>query len=143
MFGEGPKRTIPQQLFLSRFTSYFNAYKQTFSFGSDRRDFICTVDPLGREVYFKNLGIPDGNLFISAEEIANDIFDPVITQIKALISDQLDRAALIGHSSIDFLYVVGGFGSSPYLVGALEEMFSSSRMRVLAVPDSQLTISVS
>lgn len=142
LFGRRNKQTRAQKAYLLNFTRAFSAFKQTFGYGASQKDFLCTVDTTGREVQLENLNMADGVVQIDSARIRDEIFNPVIEQVKTLLNEQLDRAALVGQSDIDFVYLVGGFGNSPFLYDALEEMFSEQRTRVVSVPKSQLTISV-
>lgn len=142
LFGRGAKQTPAQKAFLLTFTRRFSAFKQRFGYGASQNDFKCTFDTTGRESQLRGLNMTKGMVQIDAARIRDEIFMPVVAQIKNLLNEQLDRAALVGHSVIDFVYLVGGFGNSPFLYGALEEMFLHQETRVVCVPKSQLTISV-
>ncbi|KAF9582336.1 hypothetical protein BGW38_000330, partial [Lunasporangiospora selenospora] len=67
-----------------------------------------------------NIRLEDGVLGISAEEMRENVFDPVVNQVLGLIDGQLNQSQ---HCSAIFL--VGGFGSSPYLYKRVQQEFES------------------
>lgn len=142
LFGRHNNQTRAQKAYLLHFTRAFSAFKQTFGHVPAQKDFLCTADTTGREVQFGNVNMSDGVVKIDSARIRDEIFIPVIEQIQTLLNEQLNRAAIVGHSTVDFIYLVGGFGNSPFLYDALDEMFSGQGTRVVSVPKSQLTISV-
>ncbi|KAI9321736.1 hypothetical protein BX666DRAFT_2017543 [Dichotomocladium elegans] len=74
------------------------------------------------------IGLEDGTLCISAAELKQDVFEPVIREVLALIEDQLIKA-----ESLQAIFLVGGFGASNYLYERVQEEFSK-RVGLVAVP---------
>ncbi|KAI9137240.1 hypothetical protein BKA69DRAFT_936548 [Paraphysoderma sedebokerense] len=58
--------------------------------------------------------IPDDGIRIGLKEMKS-FFDPVIDKILKLVKDQISQLKEEGHGSIDFLFIVGGFGCNQYL----------------------------
>lgn len=74
------------------------------------------------------IGLEDGVLCITAAELKQEGFEPVIKEVLALIEDQLIKAG-----SLQAIFLVGGFGSSNYLFERVHQEFSG-RVGLVAVP---------
>ncbi|ORZ06187.1 hypothetical protein BCR42DRAFT_427305 [Absidia repens] len=74
------------------------------------------------------IGLEDGMLCITAQELKQDVFEPVIKEVLALIEDQLIKAG-----TMQAIFLVGGFGSSNYLFERVHQEFSG-RVGLVAVP---------
>ncbi|KAI8065127.1 hypothetical protein BC940DRAFT_304851 [Gongronella butleri] len=74
------------------------------------------------------IGLEDGVLCITAAELKQEVFEPVIKEVLALIEDQLIKAG-----SLQAVFLVGGFGSSNYLFERVHQEFSG-RVGLVAVP---------
>ncbi|CAO3651187.1 unnamed protein product [Cunninghamella blakesleeana] len=74
------------------------------------------------------IGLEDGVLCITAAELKQEVFEPVIKEVLALIEDQLIKAG-----SLQAIFLVGGFGSSNYLFERVHQEFSG-RVGLVAVP---------
>ncbi|KAG2212328.1 hypothetical protein INT47_001688 [Mucor saturninus] len=72
-------------------------------------------------------------LRISKINISKYVFDPIIEEVIALIEKQISKS----HTIIDTLFLLGGFGQSPYLHKKLHEEFitSSNTVKNLIVPE--------
>ncbi|KAL7748103.1 hypothetical protein RI367_006459 [Sorochytrium milnesiophthora] len=68
----------------------------------------------------RQAALPRGEIRINLE-LMQTFFDPVVGKIIELSREQLRRAALEGRSTIDFCYIVGGFGCSAYLRNCITE----------------------
>lgn len=73
-------------------------------------------------------------LRISHADISKHVFDPVIETVKLLIGKQIKKS----HTKIDTLFLLGGFGQSPYLYKKLHHEFITSTNMVyhLIVPEN-------
>ncbi|KAI9308454.1 hypothetical protein BJ944DRAFT_174820 [Cunninghamella echinulata] len=74
------------------------------------------------------IGLEDGMLCITAAELKQEVFEPVIKEVLALIEDQLIKAG-----SMQAIFLVGGFGSSNYLFERVQQEFNG-RVGLVAVP---------
>lgn len=72
-------------------------------------------------------------LRISHADISKYVFDPVIENVVSLIAKQIKKS----HTKIDTLFLLGGFGQSPYLYKKLHQEFITSTNSVthLIVPE--------
>lgn len=61
---------------------------------------------------------------------------PVFTQVLQLIEDQLQEAG----SDVDAMFLVGGFGSSDYLYGVLQEQFRSRIHDITMAPRADVAV---
>ncbi|KAF9347974.1 hypothetical protein BGX26_000571 [Mortierella sp. AD094] len=64
--------------------------------------------------------LEDGLLTISAQEMRELVFDPVVNQVLGLVDGQLNQA-----QQCSAIFLVGGFGSSPYLHKRVQQEFES------------------
>ncbi|KAF9413231.1 hypothetical protein BGZ94_000805 [Podila epigama] len=67
-----------------------------------------------------DLRLEDGLLAISAQEMREVVFDPVVNQVLGLIDGQLYQS-----QQCSAIFLVGGFGSSPYLHKRVQQEFES------------------
>ncbi|KAF8950495.1 Heat shock 70 kDa protein 12A, partial [Entomortierella lignicola] len=76
-----------------------------------------------------DIGLEDGTLTITAEEMRREVFDPVINDVLRLIQHQLQQTNNQCHA----IFLVGGFGSSGYLHTRVKSEFGS-RVPMIGVP---------
>ncbi|KAG0269748.1 hypothetical protein DFQ27_002164 [Actinomortierella ambigua] len=75
------------------------------------------------------IGLEDGILTVSAEEMRREVFDPVVEDVLKLIQHQLMQTNNHCHA----IFLVGGFGCSGYLYKRVQNEFGS-RVPLIAVP---------
>ncbi|KAF9302392.1 hypothetical protein BGZ74_005418 [Mortierella antarctica] len=64
------------------------------------------------------IGIDEDTMCFTAAELKDIVFDPVVVKVLALIQDQLDKA-----KNCSAIFMVGGFGSSTYLLDRVTRAF--------------------
>ncbi|CDH49417.1 actin-like atpase domain-containing protein [Lichtheimia corymbifera JMRC:FSU:9682] len=74
-------------------------------------------------------GIEDGNLRITAEDLCEHVFEPVVQKVLDLIDAQVRQS----HVLLDAIFLVGGFGQSEYLRRRVIDEFSR-RVGFIGVP---------
>ncbi|KAI8597091.1 hypothetical protein EDD21DRAFT_447299 [Dissophora ornata] len=74
------------------------------------------------------IGIDGGYMCLKASELKNRVFEPVVKKVLALIQGQLD-----GAKDVSAIFMVGGFGSSTYLLDRVKQEFSS-QVRTISAP---------
>ncbi|KAG0361838.1 hypothetical protein BGZ54_008911 [Gamsiella multidivaricata] len=67
-----------------------------------------------------DMRLEDGLLAIPAQEMRELVFDPVVNQVLGLIDGQLNQA-----QQCSAIFLVGGFGSSPYLHKRVQQEFEN------------------
>ncbi|KAG0263187.1 hypothetical protein BG011_009190 [Mortierella polycephala] len=67
-----------------------------------------------------NIRLEDGLLAIFAQEMREIVFDPVVNQVLGLIDGQLTQS-----QQCSAVFLVGGFGSSPYLHKRVQQEFEN------------------
>ncbi|KAF9094010.1 hypothetical protein BGX29_005910 [Mortierella sp. GBA35] len=67
-----------------------------------------------------DMRLEDGLLAISAQEMREVVFDPVVNQVLGLVDGQLFQA-----QQCAAIFLVGGFGSSPYLHKRVQQEFET------------------
>lgn len=123
----------------------FGEEKTTFEFDSVD-PIIMWLDDSNKEDAFEALGYPDGKFVIPAHDLHDQVFRPVIEEIKVHVLRQLDLACKANRSRpVDHIYMVGGFGCSNYLrkalVAAVEQL--PYPPKIVKVDNAQQMISVS
>lgn len=76
----------------------------------------------------ESIGLEDGTLCLTAAELRTEVFDPVVSEILALIEEQLQKA-----NKLEAIFLVGGFGTSSYLFECTQQAFAS-RVGFIAIP---------
>lgn len=74
-------------------------------------------------------GIEDGNLRITAQDLCNNVFEPVVQKVLDLIDAQVRQSQV----PLDAVFLVGGFGQSEYLRRRVIDEFSR-RVGFIGVP---------
>ncbi|KAG0309718.1 hypothetical protein BGZ99_000795 [Dissophora globulifera] len=64
------------------------------------------------------IGIDGGYMCLKASELKNVVFEPVVSKVLTLIQGQLDKA-----KDCSAIFMVGGFGSSTYLLNRVKQEF--------------------
>ncbi|CAO3589013.1 unnamed protein product [Absidia cylindrospora] len=124
-FGQVNQRAMDQMM-----TTFVERIKPQFD-DDDEDHFIPIPFSMG---YPNNndddVGIIDGTLIFSAEELKEKVFEPVVLRVLQLISNQLDGSAL---KPVDAIFMVGGFGKSNYLHRRVNEVFVP-RVKFVGIP---------
>ncbi|GJJ75616.1 hypothetical protein EMPS_07974 [Entomortierella parvispora] len=76
-----------------------------------------------------DIGLEDGVLTVTAEEMRREVFDPVVNDVLRLIQHQLQQT----HFQCHAIFLVGGFGCSGYLHNRVQAEFGS-RVPMIGVP---------
>lgn len=119
--------SIPASAFETMMDSFVDLIKPQFDGVEDQ--FISLPAAMNLDsLNNPNIGLEDGMLCITAAELKQEVFEPVIREVLALIEDQLIKA-----HSLQAVFLVGGFGSSNYLFERVQEEFAS-RVGLVAVP---------
>lgn len=75
-----------------------------------------------------SIGLENGCLLLPAIELCNEVFEPVVSQVLALIDSQLMQSPIL-----EAIFLVGGFGQSNYLFKRVEDSFAD-RVGMIGVP---------
>ncbi|KAI8997651.1 hypothetical protein BDB01DRAFT_771832 [Pilobolus umbonatus] len=81
------------------------------------------------------IGLDNGCLFLTAEELRDNVFEPVICQVLDLIRVQLAQSP-----DLEAIFLVGGFGQSNYLFKRVEDEFSSQVGMIGVPPRGELAV---
>ncbi|KAF9343398.1 Heat shock 70 kDa protein 12A [Mortierella sp. AD094] len=98
------------------------AYKHKPQFGEDDELFLA----LPRDNCFDDIrdpasiGIDGGFMSLKESELKKVVFEPVVKQVLTLIQEQLNNA-----KECSAIFMVGGFGSSKYLLKRVKQEFGS------------------
>ncbi|KAF9432714.1 hypothetical protein BGZ76_010427 [Entomortierella beljakovae] len=76
-----------------------------------------------------DIGLEDGILTVTAEEMRREVFDPVVNDVLRLIQHQLQQT----NFQCNAIFLVGGFGCSSYLHTRVNSEFGS-RVPMIGVP---------
>ncbi|KAG0370272.1 hypothetical protein BC939DRAFT_448591 [Gamsiella multidivaricata] len=94
-------------------------YMHKPQFDGDEDSFISMPATVANVVDL-DMRLEDGLLAVSAQEMRELVFDPVVNQVLGLIDGQLFQA-----QQCSAIFLVGGFGSSPYLHKRVQQEFES------------------
>jgi molecular chaperone DnaK (HSP70) len=75
------------------------------------------------------IGIDEDTMTFTAAELKKVVFDPVVTKVLKLIRDQLDQA-----KNCSAIFMVGGFGSSTYLLDCVKRAYGH-KVRLISAPN--------
>jgi hypothetical protein len=119
--------TIPASAFETMMDTFVDLIKPQFDGVDDQ--FIqlpaaMNLDSLNNPA----IGLEDGTLVVSAQELKTEVFEPVIRDVLALVEEQLVKA-----QTMQAIFLVGGFGSSNYLFERVQQEFGA-RVGLVAVP---------
>ncbi|KAI9271875.1 hypothetical protein BDA99DRAFT_602599 [Phascolomyces articulosus] len=80
-----------------------------------------------------------GMLKLSCKELKNQVFDPVIDNVLSLIEKQYQQ---IPDGRLNFLFLVGGFGSSRYLYQRVQNEFHGIKSNHIICPAERAALAV-
>ncbi|KAG0204323.1 Heat shock 70 kDa protein 12A [Mortierella sp. GBA30] len=83
-----------------------------------------------------DIGLEDGVLTVTAEEMRREVFDPVVNDVLRLIHHQLQQTNLLCHA----IFLVGGFGCSGYLHTRVRSEFGSMVGLIAIPPRAELAV---
>jgi hypothetical protein len=93
--------------------------------------------PSLEEIDDEEVGLADGYLVLTATEMREDVFEPVVVDVVGLMRDMLQR----GGRYYKALFMLGEFGSSQYMWGRIKQEFDSQVAFVGRPPRPELAIS--
>ncbi|KAG0231428.1 hypothetical protein BGW42_000255 [Actinomortierella wolfii] len=74
------------------------------------------------------IGIDEGTMCLTAAELKERVFEPVVKNVLELIQGQLDNA-----SNCSTIFMIGGFGSSAYLLKRVKQAFGNT-VKTISAP---------
>ncbi|KAG0378590.1 hypothetical protein BGX24_003386 [Mortierella sp. AD032] len=75
------------------------------------------------------IGIDEDTMRFTAAELKEVVFDPVVSKVLELIQDQLDKA-----KNCSAIFMVGGFGSSTYLLDCVRRAYGDT-VKTISAPN--------
>ncbi|KAI9271857.1 hypothetical protein BDA99DRAFT_433705 [Phascolomyces articulosus] len=86
-----------------------------------------------------NGSLDEGVIELKAQELKEYIFDPVVDKVLSLIERQYQQ---IPDGQLNFLFLVGGFGSSRYLYERIRRVFQGTRVNQIICPAERAALAV-
>lgn len=83
-----------------------------------------------------DIGLEDGVLTVTAEEMRKEVFDPVVDDCLRLIQHQLQQTSFNCHA----IFLVGGFGCSGYLQTRVRSEFGNRVPLIACPPRAELAV---
>ncbi|KAI9253529.1 hypothetical protein BDA99DRAFT_563105 [Phascolomyces articulosus] len=83
--------------------------------------------------------LDDGVLYLSGKELEREVFDPVVNKVLSLIDAQYKQ---IPYGRLNFLFLVGGFGSSKYLYQRVHEVYKDTKVNQIVCPAERAALAV-
>jgi hypothetical protein len=93
--------------------------------------------PSLEEIDDEGVGVADGYLILTAIEMREDVFEPVVVDVVGLMRDMLQR----GGRDCKAFFMLGEFGSSQYMWGRKKQEFDSQVAFIGRPPRPELAIS--
>ncbi|ORX60439.1 actin-like ATPase domain-containing protein [Hesseltinella vesiculosa] len=87
------------------------------------------------EHYLPAVGLQDGKLTFTVEELKQKVFEPVVKDVLDLLHQQLKMT-----TNLKAIFMVGGFGSSQYLYHRVNEEFSPLGVKVVTPNRGELAV---
>ncbi|KAK1760334.1 hypothetical protein QBC47DRAFT_3712 [Echria macrotheca] len=119
---------------------YFQSAEHWDDGGDEDDDAINNIINLGITIDDDpDHNITDNNLTITGD-VLEEIFDPLVTATEKLVREQIDGVKQSNGRGPNYIFLVGGFGASPYLNRRLEEMVAGESIQVLRPEDAQAAV---
>ncbi|KAH8556812.1 hypothetical protein BGW37DRAFT_474327 [Umbelopsis sp. PMI_123] len=84
----------------------------------------------------ESIGLEDGILHLTADELNDRVFRPVVRRVIKLIDEQLQQCK----TYVNAIFMVGGFGSSNYLYSVVEKEFRDRVTMIASPPRGELAV---
>ncbi|KAK4516870.1 Eukaryotic translation initiation factor 6 [Mucor velutinosus] len=105
-------------IFVDNLKPLFDGTDDLYSDISMGFDLVTKTEP--------SIGLDEGNMTFTKEELKKHVFDPVISEVVQLCRDlQKDT------TNLKAIFMVGGFGSSAYLYSQMEKEFLPENIRIV------------
>ncbi|KAF9437627.1 Heat shock 70 kDa protein 12A [Entomortierella beljakovae] len=123
------RSVFPKNVIASLVETYAYQFKPQFDGEDDQ------YLPLPRDNFFDELddpaaaGIDGGFMILTADELKEEVYEPVVKQVIELIDEQLT-----GAKECQAIFMVGGFGSSSYLLHRVKQEFGR-KVRTISSPN--------
>ncbi|KAI9275737.1 hypothetical protein BDA99DRAFT_601319 [Phascolomyces articulosus] len=83
--------------------------------------------------------LDEGILKLSNLELKKKVFDPVVDKVISLIEQQYRK---IHDKRLEYLFLVGGFGSSKYLYQSIHKVFQDTKVKHIVCPAERAALAV-
>ncbi|KAI9271860.1 hypothetical protein BDA99DRAFT_477969 [Phascolomyces articulosus] len=83
--------------------------------------------------------LEEGVLKLSGGDIKEQVFDPVVNKVLSLIEQQYQQ---ISDGRLNYLFLVGGFGSSKYLYQRIQNVFQNTKVNQIVYPAERAALAV-
>ncbi|KAI9271873.1 hypothetical protein BDA99DRAFT_602596 [Phascolomyces articulosus] len=83
--------------------------------------------------------LEEGTLKLTGQELKEHVFDPVVNRVLSLIEQQYEQ---IPDRQLNFLFLVGGFGSSRYLYERIRSVFQGTKVKQIVCPAERAALAV-
>ncbi|KAI9496191.1 hypothetical protein BDB00DRAFT_809414 [Zychaea mexicana] len=83
--------------------------------------------------------LDEGTIKLSADELKQQVFDPIIDKVLSLIEHQYQQ---IPDGQLNYLFLVGGFGSSNYLYQRIQQVFQDTKVNQIVCPAERAALAV-
>ncbi|RUP21540.1 hypothetical protein BC936DRAFT_139176 [Jimgerdemannia flammicorona] len=125
---------VPEAALAAMMDEFIDLIKPNFD-GVDEQFLKLPAIPGLDDLTNDSIGLEDGVLCLTAQEIKDLVFEPVILDILNLIREQLRQSP-----RCDAIFLVGGFGTSNYLHQRVDQEFGRSVGIVAMPPRAELAV---
>ncbi|KAL1924594.1 uncharacterized protein VTP21DRAFT_4248 [Calcarisporiella thermophila] len=118
---------VPPAAFEQIMDKFIDGVKPNFDGEEDQFMHMPAAMGFG-DITIEEAGIEAGIMRLTAEELRNEVYEPVVQQVLGLIEQQLQAAG-----KLEAIFLVGGFGQSNYLYNRVHQIFAT-RVSLIGVP---------
>ncbi|KAI7901284.1 uncharacterized protein BX663DRAFT_515506 [Cokeromyces recurvatus] len=115
-------------IFVDNLKPLFDGTDDLYSDISMGFDLVTKTEP--------SIGLDEGNMTFTKEELKNHVFDPVVQEVVHLC-----RELKKDTTNLKAIFMVGGFGSSAYLYNQMEKEFLSEKIRIVQPDRPEMAVS--
>jgi len=134
-FSKWTDRTLTPANWVQLMDTFIHNVKPLFD-GTDDQYLTMPAVPGRAELTDYEIGLEDGVLTITAEEMRREVFDPVVDDVLRLIQHQLQQT----NFNCQGIFLVGGFGCSSYLLTRVHSEFSHLVRSIAVPPRAELAV---
>ncbi|KAF9365506.1 Heat shock 70 kDa protein 12A [Mortierella sp. NVP85] len=134
-FSKWTDRTLTPANWVQLMDTFIHNIKPLFD-GTDDQYLTMPAVPGRAELTDYEIGLEDGVLTITAEEMRREVFDPVVDDVLRLIQHQLQQT----NFNCQGIFLVGGFGCSSYLLTRVQSEFSHIVRSIAVPPRAELAV---
>ncbi|KAI8342577.1 hypothetical protein BC941DRAFT_413166 [Chlamydoabsidia padenii] len=125
---------VPAQALENMMEHFIEMLKPSFD-GTEEQYLQLPMNAGLTEHTMPSIGLRDGMLRFSLEELKAKVYEPVVMEVLELVHKQKAEAP-----NLKAIFMVGGFGSSQYLYSRVHEEFDPLGIKVISPPRAEMAV---